>query len=235
MGNLSLGVSVRAASLADQVKTAVDVLTKRLDNPEAPPKARPSIQPLEDVEANVDRFAVQLHLARISDRGVPCVYPAGDSIPVPINLGITIPKGVSVEAFLIDYEHQLLDWYMKLPETKSVFGQQPEPLSPKDAQTSFVSRLSKFISARFSATTLPPSSAGLSFTVETRTRGGRVHVSEAYFHDPKRIFGAPTSPVRGRLQPGRYIFGVSSGRHPAQFDLEAEYDVPPQGSARVDL
>ncbi len=76
----------------------------------------------------------------------------------------------------------------------------------------------------------PPSpGSGLSFEVHTRLSGKTVYYSPAYFLNPNLVFGHPSTPVRGSLPPGRYVFGIDRTFAPD------EYDIPPSTSATVDM
>jgi hypothetical protein len=130
-----------------------------------------------------------------------------------------------------------------------------ELADPEEVASSFRGRLGEFLTARFrgveqmreadaegppwmaaappaDTTTLTVTAQGILFQVFTQTQGLRVHFHPAYWHDANRVFGQPSSPVVGYLQPGRYVFGATGPHLALRFD-PAEYDVP--GTGRADL
>lgn len=68
--------------------------------------------------------------------------------------------------------------------------------------------------------------------VHTQTAGLRVHYTPSYFFTPNQVLGAPTTPVDGWVQPGRYKFGAMGKGFPLKFD-PADFDIPPQTEAHL--
>jgi hypothetical protein len=72
----------------------------------------------------------------------------------------------------------------------------------------------------------------LSFQVQTRQSGLRIHYSPSYLLDWSNVFGAPTTPVDGWIRPGRYKFGAM--RKDGRFLIDnANFDIPPLTTASL--
>lgn len=84
--------------------------------------------------------------------------------------------------------------------------------------------------AAFKKTLMPrpiPTVQGLSVTVHTKNRGAKVICSPALLFDQDRGFGGTLStPVKGYLQPGIYVFGIRDGGVTRWDDVEEE--IPPR-------
>jgi hypothetical protein len=72
----------------------------------------------------------------------------------------------------------------------------------------------------------------LSFQVQTRLNGLRVHYSPSYLIDWSNVFGSPTTPVDGWIRPGRYKFGAM--KQDGTFVIDnANFDIPPLSAASL--
>jgi hypothetical protein len=104
------------------------------------------------------------------------------------------------------------------------------------AISAFCRRVKEFLTSRYSAPpgTVEPEYAGLPFEVTSRTNGLRVYVSPAYYWDPNRVWGYPTSPLKGLLRPGRYIFSATSSMNERYLN-PGEWDVPPHRMVHLEF
>jgi hypothetical protein len=72
------------------------------------------------------------------------------------------------------------------------------------------------------------------FTVHTVSSGLRTYFAPAYLIKLQTVFGDGLStPVRGELEPARYVFGAGAPGMLPKFDVHAKYDVPPASSAHL--
>ena len=212
-------------------RAAADALAAMLDDPRKSAVVDLKSVSTEDM-LRVERFAYQLDHARATGSAVQCIeVPERD--PLPIDLGVTPPdywrrkRGVEDERKLRAAQNAL---HESIPTHAVV------PCDAGRAARYFVARLRSHLTAVFASKggSAAPSLA-MPFEVETVSRGGRVHYSPCYFLSAYTVFGEPSSPVSGYLQPGRYVFGLSLHGKPATFDLAGEYDVPPHKVARLSL
>ena len=183
-----------------------------------------------DVEGDVVNFAFQVSWANRFGLSLPCV-PAADGYPIPISLfperiALIQPSKLTEELF----DRPDPWWFAGIPELELSY------VSTKESRDFFRRRLIRFLTARFSARQSDISTGpGLQFTVETDTKGLRVHYSPAYFFEPEHVLNSPTSPVTGWIQPGRYIFGAGPLGKKPDFDFTAEYDIPPHTFAKLGI
>lgn len=107
------------------------------------------------------------------------------------------------------------------------------------ARRSFAALLTKFLKTRVEAAlrssgggdgtgqgtrTVP----GLDVTVHTEQSDLRIYYAPLYFPAMRLIFGNTLStPVRGYLPPGIYIFGAEGRNHPKSFEPDAPWRIPP--------
>jgi hypothetical protein len=107
------------------------------------------------------------------------------------------------------------------------------------ARRSFAALLTEFLKTRVEATrrrsrggvwplqgtlTVP----GLEVTVHTEQSGLRIYYAPLYFPATRLVFGNTLStPVRGYLAPGIYIFGADGRNHPLSFETAA-WRIPPE-------
>jgi hypothetical protein len=169
---------------------------------------------IPDVELSVDHFHRQYRFHRQTGAPFPCLRTADGLIPM--NWAKLLP-GSSLDDVV-----QVLDRLFRREEERY------ETSSPVQALEMFRVRLQAFLTTRFSARQSDISDLpGLQIEVSTLSPGLRVHYSPAYFFDPTNVLNAPTTPVRGWIQPGRYIFGAAQSGRKAAFEYDAEYDIPP--------
>jgi len=112
-------------------------------------------------------------------------------------------------------------------------------LDARSAVSGFCHHLQRFLTARlkyFGGNTANPPSARpmLMFRVDCMHKHGRVHYSPAYFFDPNLVFGAPSTPVLGSIDPGLYLFGVKYLGQPVEFDA-AKFAIPPLNYATLQV
>jgi hypothetical protein len=184
---------------------------------------------LADVVASAESFRIQWKWCREQKIRMLCLE---DSVsgPIPIDwLGSIAGYGYGfVRASLLGY---------KEVATRLESGESIEnvvlPLAlvdPDEAQQRFENGLTDFVSVRGAGSQGPGyTSAGLKFRVVTETRGLRVHYTPSYFIS-WRVFGAPTSPVDGWIQPGQYKFGAVGTNYTFRYD-SADFEIPPRTEA----
>lgn len=192
---------------------------------------------LADVEADAQSFASQLPIAARGD-GVPCIVrEEWQSPPVPIDLWDYTRGHPDIPTFAPRGGFPLLRW--ELNQIYEYFARGGErrlqviAVPPPEAATLFRQHVIEFLKARFSAhPPLASPSPGVQFTVATKGSGERVHYSPAYFQKISTVFGSPTTPVSGWIQPGRYTFSVVGANGTMRFD-PGQYSVPPSTSAQL--
>jgi hypothetical protein len=182
-----------------------------------------------DVEADVERFSLQVKFCLDNERLFPClVMASGDPLPIDFTFGAGFYTSPGPQWNLIchyDTHRIFLDIQGQCFEGPTVYSR---AFPPEETKGFFKSRLQRFLASRFKSTEEAESDRpGLPLRVVTRKSGLRVHYSPAYFFNPALVFGSPTSPVSGFIQPGRYIFGVVGGDLPKPTFISAEYDIPP--------
>lgn len=159
-----------------------------------------------DIERDCELLKGQLQADNFQGKQ-PC-QRIGESIYVPI--------GYNLETFN-ENQIDLNDFEMR---------------SNEDAVTSFGSELVPFLTQRVAADVYAPmrgitgedNPLMLPITVSTQTLGARVSYSPSYFINYLTL-ASPTSPVKGMLLPGRYIFMIST-RDSKLFD-KGVFDIPP--------
>lgn len=184
-----------------------------------------------DVEASVDRFVRQDSLLREFEIPSPSAVMEDGFVPIDLGLnGLSETRRETVRDIVVGL--------LERPPS-----QRPEALRivatpPKTAENGFRRQLQRFLGLRLYSDDRVQDPAGsligYEFEVSTRTDNLRIHYSPAYFINPYLTFGAPTSPVKACLQPGRYIFGAYLP-DPGYWS-SAEYDVPgPSHHAYLDV
>jgi hypothetical protein len=199
--------------------------------------------PTHDVEVDVERFAAQLRFAKSDGLGIPCLeMKNGDPVPIdiwslvwgwfPFSLEVLRAREFTYRNFIDDYFRLAMTGQ---PDPERRVGRVPFLLVEPSKALSFLrTRLETFLAVRFSARKSNISkSPGLQFRVDTKSSGLRVHFSRACFFNPTSVLGSPTTPVIGWLPPGRYVFGACVPGQPPVFDLNAEYDIPPNTKASL--
>lgn len=123
--------------------------------------------------------------------------------------------------------------FFSLPKNWSI-----RPVQSAELFKGFSKALELFLGIRFALTSRFPTNTGIrpmiSFTVHTRYDDGRVHYSPCYYISNRSVFGAPTTPVRGQIDPGRYVFAVEYPGGPMQPD-NGVYDVPKDQTAHLNV
>jgi hypothetical protein len=191
---------------------------------------------LADVEAGVERFGFQFRFSNQHNLPFPCmVFPEG---PVAMDwvggfgLNWSNVGPADLEFFLRLSERQLEEQNTQItgyPATK--------------ARIFFEEELVNFLSIRLRAQrsilrhfgywkAISDKSPGLRFRVVTQRHGLRVHYTPSYFVSAWNVFGSPTSPVDGWIQPGRYKFGAMGANFPLRFD-PGDFDIPPLREAHL--
>jgi hypothetical protein len=189
-----------------------------------------------DVEAAVERFHALVAAHREFSLGFPCIVAP---TPAPIDwIGVAslfYPKPYFRGfPFFPDYYRAL---YYTLPDlfrpmlNESNLGYMES--SVEEAVSMFSDALIVFLTTRFSARQSNIStSPGLRFRVITQRQGLRVHWTPSYFFNPANVFGSPTSPIDGWIQPGTYKFGAVGPGFLLKFD-PANFHIPPLNEAQL--
>lgn len=185
-----------------------------------------------DLQSSVDRFKTQVQAFDKQKARFPCIMRAGDP-PLPVD-----PKALP----RFDTSPLGAEFDNEAETPKLNTENLPIELLPtEDVARFFISRLSSFLHSRLSASavrsrhayTSPSGPVGLRFDVTTLTPGLNVHYTSQFFFISTLFFGAPTTPVRGYIQPGRWHFGTSQGNSAITFDFHTVYDVPTVSSAHL--
>jgi hypothetical protein len=214
------------------------------DKPEfAKYKHRESEVLLADVEADSQVFSAQLRaVARFGPAEVPCVS-FGNSGPAPLDYidFLRFANAATGDSRLLDFPFGPEPWRFVFREMrggiKEWFGGPNISVTyahPKEALGLFRAKVVEFLTDRFAgrAQAGVSPSPGVRFKVITQNQGERVHYSPAYFVKLSTVFGAPTSPVVGWIQPGRYVFAVVGAHGHMRFD-PGQFAVPPSVSAQL--
>ncbi len=196
---------------------------------------------LADVEADAQAFSAQLRTAARSGlKEVPCVA-FGNSGPVPLDYMDFFKLSISDPRESYDFpigSRSLRYAFRKMRgEMREFFGGPSISITvahPMEALGMFRSRVIDFLTDRFAgrAQAGVGPSPGVRFKVITQNQGERVHYSPAYFLKTSTVFGAPTSPVIGWIQPGRYVFATVGANGRMRFD-PGQFSVPPSVSAQL--
>jgi len=193
-----------------------------------------------DVEVALEQYEVQFRLHRDLGKPFPCLVSDHTKYPCPINLlpGIAPWVGFDyIRAGRTLGPRLLFTIFDYLEADLFGFGEvRIEYFEPERTIEFLRARLRDFLTTRFGARRSDISkSPGIWVRVEAASSGLRVHYSPAYFFDSTNILNAPTTPVFGWMQPGRYLFGASHPGHKPQFDFTAEYDIPSPSGNKVIL
>lgn len=205
---------------------------------------------IADVHANATTFFQELELVGYFDVGFPAVR-LGDRGLVPVSLRESIGRGLPGIGFPLrdfppDFWYRLV--YDALRDRRERFGE--VTLSPSEARNTFITRASEFLATRLAALRSfgaggtppgPPPSvltlpkyvggpptkvSGCLFQVHSNTSGLTAHWSGAYYI-AWNYHGAPTTPAKGTLQAGTYVFGVSGGAYTSvQYDPNSVCTLP---------
>lgn len=165
------------------------------------------LAPLDDVRQDITSFGQQLRLLDSLGLRTPALVSSPTGVVVPMNLG-----SLSLQAIPTNRD-EATEWVARAREATiriasgSHLSYEELPLDQAvnvvhDATVAFIT--TRFTSAIFqnSATTVR-----FPVRVHTKARNLNVHWSRAICWNPI-FFGAPTTPVEGTLEAGRYQFGV---------------------------
>lgn len=191
---------------------------------------------ITDVAVDAERFARQYRY--LTDNSLPMVviYADGDAVlPVNLHSAIFPAEGVENDPQTVFTTLRRVAFRRRQSRRESLENR--DFVDPDEARRGFITRMGRFLSVRLSREGRRPAehpSFGLDFEVHTNSPDLRVHYHPAYWRDEALVFGAPSTPVRGCLRPGRYCFGASGQFLPLTFE-DAEYDVPSATSAKLYL
>lgn len=222
VADLTAGSSETASDTASPIATGADDSAHDLGELEA-------AKLVADLEPSIERFARQVELLEKAKRPFPCVWMEG-AVPHPTVVDLEACLMAAGLPILFGAEATVSrEQLMKSVESAMRSSRLAMTTAHvDDARHYFRSRLLSHVRSRLfglgNPKAPPPPVQALPFRVFSETRGTRVHVSPAYFFDPTRVFGAPTSPATGALQPGVYIFGVA--RPDGVWFDSAEFEVP---------
>ncbi|WP_372666281.1 hypothetical protein [Amycolatopsis kentuckyensis] len=189
---------------------------------------------ITDVTVDAERFARQYRYLEANNLPMLVVYGREGGI-LPVNLYTAIFPADGVENDPRTVFTTLRRVARGAPSRRR--REFRDLVDPSEARSGFIARMGRFLSVRLSGEArraAEPSSPGLDFEVHTSSPDLRVHYHPAYWREEALVFGAPSSPVRGRLRPGRYCFGATGQSLPLTFE-DAEYDVPSATSAKLFL
>jgi hypothetical protein len=192
---------------------------------------------LADVESTVDSFDLQLRLLRRYELGFPSIVHQ-ETEPIPISIaGIFWPNWfvseIQFEPFLEEFLFMPRRVWLEISGRLYENSGFKVELMEYEKTIQYLRRgLEQFLATRFSARRSDISqSPGLFFRVFTRRRGLRIHYSPSFFIE-WRVFGSPTSPVGGWIQPGLYKFAAVGHRFPFTVD-PGDYEIPPRTEAHL--
>ena len=230
MGN----VSVVGQTVAEVARKLTDELLEGIGSSERRYSSKHTEIFLADVEADVDRFNLQISYCLDHELPFPClVDPNGPDVqPIPLDVTF-IPELFSstleLSGFRSGLEYARINSFLF-----QEWGLKCSQFHVRDAESFFRNRLSDFLTARFSARQSDFSiSPGIRFRVNTPgKRGLRVHYSPSYQLNPSHVFGAPTTPVDNWIRPGVWKFGVAGQNLKLRFD-PADFSIPPLTEATL--
>ncbi|MGK3201494.1 hypothetical protein [Amycolatopsis sp. MEPSY49] len=190
---------------------------------------------ITDVAVDAERFARQYRYLEENNLPMVAIF-AGDGVALPVNLHAALFPADGVES-----DPRTVFTLLRRVAGRDRRGRRRREfrdlVDPGEARRGFVARMGRFLSVRLSGEgrrSAESPSFGLDFEVHTNSPDLRVHYHPAYWRDEALVFGAPSTPVRGCLRPGRYCFGATGQFLPLTFE-DAEYDVPAATSAKLYL
>jgi hypothetical protein len=217
-----------------------------------------------DVEDDSDEFLGDLEILSAIGVDVPALR-IGDKDSVPVSLSLIGPESFPLRRrgrfspfFGPYFRDYLLDYYHRVLRADGDFVRGFERMSREQAQSSFLRRATDFLAVRIAAVrdfdddrrrggpsraTLNilqrPGGARISvpgclFSVSTNSEGLRVFWSGGYYISGN-YFGHPTTPAKGVLQAGSYVFGVDGGAYgdDVQWDTSALCTLPGEPSVHL--
>jgi hypothetical protein len=210
---------------------------------------------LADVEAAIERFNMQVKVSQRYGSPLLCVVYDDDLIPLDwagsfgIFWAVVRDSSANVQEMYLQRLRTIVEssFYRLCLEQANIRTIQAKSdevmlfmrrglvsfLSARiAAKRIFVNRLGNLFSGAAGRKQGLATNRGLRFRVITKQHGLRVHYSPSYFFNPSHVFGSPTSPVDGWIQPGRYKFGAVGPGFPLRFE-PADFDIPPLRKAQL--
>jgi hypothetical protein len=183
-----------------------------------------------DAAIDADAFARQVRHCETFDLPMFATEMADGLVPLDMRAWLS-PASMVTRALYRDVARDLVSDVVHASEASA---HPIVPVPPDSASESFVSRLADFVRTRLSAggggdanqrIDDPYGPPGTLITVQTRRRGLRVYYSPFYWLTDDRVFGAPTTPVQGYLEPGDYRFGCSGRGQTMSWD-PGRFEIP---------
>ncbi|MDH2131780.1 hypothetical protein N5J77_11655 [Sphingobium yanoikuyae] len=232
----------------EDAKEASQIVEGLLEGGFRTPRAAEGIS-IVDVEAHAREFNEDLSVLERIGESVPCL-PLADVGPVPLSLGefaFRLPFDRLSRPFPRDFIYDRFAYRMRrLREERDEIVFQ----SPSEARSTFLRNAANFLANRIASVrqwrehradagmhatlsmaqylggarmTVP----GCAFEVTTDTDHLNVYWSGAYYI-VSNYFGHPTSPAKGTLQSGTYVFGVKGGAYGSavQWDTASVVTLP---------
>jgi hypothetical protein len=203
-------------------------------------------------EPIIERFGRQCAEFEGRKLPFPCVWTDGDRAgPLPVDVDALLTHWGLANVLKLRGDGLNESFLVEVRQTLQAMGLDPTTSTVDDVRHFFRMRLidqlemqvvpkgdrkltASASSSNNSTGTAPNGAVGLPFTVITETPGLRIHVSTAVFFNPNTVFGGPSSPVKGFLSPGRYVFGGYRTNGEGGFD-RGEFPVPALREARLAL
>lgn len=214
-----------------------------------------------DPQGHAEQFYDDLELLEHVGLDFPALR-LGDKSVVPVALseviwpryGFAAPSRSWREFYPSRYLRDQL--YEEMRRGEARLGDDVTTLSPPEARKTFVARASEFLASRFAGYRMlaggspgapPPELSmpkfiggprtkvvGCLFSVHTKSPGLSAYWSGAYLIS-SNYHGAPTTPAKGVLQAGVYIFGVNGGAYGSivQWDRNKVCTLPGTPSVRL--
>jgi hypothetical protein len=118
-------------------------------------------------------------------------------------------------------------------------------VDPREVPKMILSPLTKFLAVRFgwmaenpefrslgAAASRQANNPYLPLTVHTHTSGLRIHYSKTFALNFNTVFGAPTTPLKGRILPGIHKFAGMDSKGRMRYD-KGTFSTPPDFSANL--
>lgn len=215
--------------------------------------------PLQDVAVHLRRLGSELATARERELPIACVdYKNGEIAPISMmRLGRDRFLWERIGGAIFQERYRLAPQRVAARDWKRVVEilvreeENVVSLPYRETLKGFERSLAHFLAFRFEWRRLidsyrwagdggegggsPPLSmvgAKLAMEVSCNTPGLRVHVSPAYFID-WRVFGSPTTPVNGHVNPGRHVFAGDGPDMRRMVRDHGVFHTPPTYHARL--
>jgi hypothetical protein len=210
---------------------------------------------VSDVEEDIEDFKRDIDFAQRLDLSVPALHIRDSDEPIVVALSTFLSDRWSGTQLPILEEFDPTYLRARVTEAIESSGMELEPLDVRSAIDivrrgviehltiraaafrEFVSRewlAGALLRLRQSRSSPVVATPGANFFVASASAGLRVHWSGAYRISPN-YFGAPTSPVNGVLQAGRYTFGVDGGAYGSNIQWDGNAIVTLPGANSVHL